>query len=666
LQQLLGDTIGAACGGHGVGGFAGYVGMLPGCAGQRCQRSGQRWVTHISGVPVISLSSGIGDSTALGCSIAHRDTNAEKLWQALLGRDYDVTEVMCDGTSRGTLYKLRSPGVRFLMGDSSSASHCLFVRPWADAVYRLSMQHRTSMSNRPFSGVLLRGTPGIGKSWWLQFVLLCLARDSSSHAVFFESVEQDAAWLLQPNGCVELFKFHRSRGLSNSANDALADPDTTYLFDPCGERSVEPTAVQAFRVVASSPDPRNYKQFAKNLEGVTRFKLDDLLAFAPSAAPSLSVDEVTNRFHHYGGVSRPVYARDRGIVDKELGAAIESETLDSLFMVLSKREPVGSNAPSHKLLHHLVFTSGANAYIDYSMVFASAWVGRAVMERRMVAERDELVKVASGARDLGGVLRGRAYEAVTRSQLQGLTNFFVRNLSYVGHDAVSGYSICVQDYEPIHQPTDPNEVVDMVAHCLGADNSLPTLLLFNCTVDLQHGAKSKPLNAYIKLLLQNSFVRGRGNERAATATAASLTHAPRSAATTAARVMYVWVVPSDIAPHFKLQRKSPASGPNFDARLEQVLLVLDPRAGDTSRSSVTSNAFASHAALDSRADTFPSAPAVAHCSGLPVVSSGLASSSAQPVAATATASLHVVDSDDGDPGPLSGTKRKAKEEAATV
>jgi hypothetical protein len=74
-------------------------------------------------------------------------------------------------------------------------------------------------------------------------------------------------------------------------------------------------------------------------------------------------------------------------------SAIENASLDSLFLALSKREPVSSNAPTHKLLHHLVDTSGGTAYKYYTMVFASTWVGRAVMERRMVAERDEVVKL---------------------------------------------------------------------------------------------------------------------------------------------------------------------------------------------------------------------------------------------------------------------------------
>jgi hypothetical protein len=286
-----------------------------------CERLASEGTSVPSGTcPAALIPCSVGDVASLGSCNAERDENAENLWQALRNKEYDVTDVKFDDVTRGTLYKLRSPGVHFLMGDSSSASNCLFVRPWADAVYNLATRHRTEMSGMPFCGALVRGTPGIGKSWWLQFVLLCLARDHPAHPVFLESVEQDAAWLLLPNGTVDLSKFHRSRGLNASAYGVLNNHETTYLFDPCGDRSVEPTAVPAFRVVASSPNRGNYKQFAKNLNGVTQFfaptwELDELLAFAPFAASSLSVDEIKSRFQHYGGVSRAVYARDRGVFD---------------------------------------------------------------------------------------------------------------------------------------------------------------------------------------------------------------------------------------------------------------------------------------------------------------------------------------------------------------
>jgi hypothetical protein len=183
----------------------------------------------------------------------------------------------------------------------------------------------------------------------------------------------------------------------------------------------------------------------------------------------------------------------------------------------------------------------------------------------------------------------------------------------------------VQKYEPIYQPTDPNEVVDLMAYRRdGFESSRPNLLLFNFTVDVQHVVESKPLNAYrcVKLLLQRGARSGRRSGGAA-ASVTPLIH-PSSTATVTPRVVYIWVVPSDVAPGFKLQRKSPASGPTLDTRLEQVLLVLDPRSADSSGASIASSALSSTASrfalvVPVPAGSLTRVPSVLHCADLPIV-----------------------------------------------
>jgi len=237
-------------------------------------------------------------------------------------------------------------------------------------------------------------------------------------------------------------------------------------------------------------------------------------------------------------------------------AAAQSETLDSLFRTLNRVEPVGRDAPSHKLLHHLVEVTGSRAYKDYTMVFASKWVAEMVMRRRMLDERDNLIAVASGARDLGNQLRGRAYETVCRGQLQEL-----RSLDLLELPSRQIHRINSSSYDTISQPINSNEVVDMVAVRKSGVTGRPTLLLFNFTVDLQHGIKSKRLNALVRELLEH--------------------HVDRAAAgwgAIGAQVVYVWVVPSGIEPSFALQRKSRATGPEIDKRVRQMLIVLDPQA----------------------------------------------------------------------------------------
>lgn len=516
-----------------------------------------RAVTIAAVTIALSSMALLGSLIALLWSLQNRDTNAERLWSALLAGDYDTEEVFADGSFRGTVYTLRTPGVRFLMGDDLVSGSRLFVRPWAAELYDRVMLHRIARAGFRFSGALIRGTPGTGKSWWLQYCMLRLARDRPSQAVLFESVQLDTAWLLQPGGGVKAYKSYAKQGPGFYALQALDDPETTFLFDPYGSRSVEPTSYSAFCIVASSPNPGNYKGFGKN-PGVAHFyapgwELDDLLAFRPFAAPQLSPEEIVNRFEHLGGVSRAVFALDRSVFENDLIAAAQSETLESLFRTVSRREPVGRNAPSHKLLHRLVEVAGERAYKDYSMVFASKWAANLVMERHITDEHDTLVAVATGARDLGKQLRGRAYKAVCRGQLQAM-----RYLDLSELPTRQARQIRTSDYDAITQPVDPNEVVDMVTVRRSGVSTGPILLLFNFTIDRQHGIKSKRLNDLVGGLL--------------------VRYADRLAVGAVAQVLYVWVVPRDVAPLFTLQCKTPATGPNIDQRVCQMLQVLDPRA----------------------------------------------------------------------------------------
>ena len=120
------------------------------------------------------------------------------------------------------------------------------------------------------NGVVITGNPGIGKSWFLNYVMMRLARDTKHRhrAVVYESVAYGLIWTLEPSGAVRKMDWRR-----RSVVKLLYDSSTVYLFDPAGNTgdSREPQRCDAFTVVTASPNPVHYKDFKKHskVPGIT-------------------------------------------------------------------------------------------------------------------------------------------------------------------------------------------------------------------------------------------------------------------------------------------------------------------------------------------------------------------------------------------------------------
>lgn len=283
----------------------------------------------------------------------------QKLWNTLLAGEVDVID-----DELVTVLKLRD-GVQWSLAEASSE---LFVRKCNLDLFKIGWDLASTL-DPIIRGYTIYGNPGIGKSWFLSYWLYRLAQEQKT--VCFESMEQNGAWLFQPDGTVSSFNPNW-RG--NFPQEILMDSKSFYLFDPAGKNPREPTQTAAFTVVAASSDPRHYFQFNKRnrnkkfiMPPWTEAEIDRILPHLPH----LESSKVKELFAKYGPI--PLYIlNNTDDWHEELERAISTTNPDDLRKSLGGPEAL-SNV-SHKLLH----CHTGPPYTSCTVTFASPHIGTRV------------------------------------------------------------------------------------------------------------------------------------------------------------------------------------------------------------------------------------------------------------------------------------------------
>ncbi len=159
------------------------------------------------------------------------------------------------------------------------------------------------------TGILLTGTPGIGKSWFIMYVIYRLARQKPVPTIILHSAKRDAAYCLRPDGTVAKITGPGGEDLAD-----VSDLKSWYLFD-ADESKYECFPIPAFTIVAASPNEDHYKGFLKERNRATLWMppwtLSDLRACRRLMCPDLEAAELKRRFERAGGVPRTVFGSDR-------------------------------------------------------------------------------------------------------------------------------------------------------------------------------------------------------------------------------------------------------------------------------------------------------------------------------------------------------------------
>jgi hypothetical protein len=264
--------------------------------------------------------------------------------------------------------------------------------------------------------VIVLGTPGIGKSWTLNYFMLRLAQEREV-TVVVHLAGPERVWLIQKvdgTSHVTLVKVSDLPTLG-----ALQHGDTWYLYDP-SEGDGLPAQCEGMTVVTSSPNPKHFKNVAphKRPSGESIFvflsvlSLEELKAARPyvAAAQSCSEEDLERNFNACGGVIRQVFG-DHSVAKAYVDDGVKNTTVSDLQALMNQFHVGGVEEAApvkgkwiHRLLHGFPDPTMPLDVTKASLTFASKYAAKEVVSAAKRQEYETLhVFMESVIRRTGGV-----------------------------------------------------------------------------------------------------------------------------------------------------------------------------------------------------------------------------------------------------------------------
>jgi hypothetical protein len=326
---------------------------------------------------------------------------------------------------------LVSTGVEWLQ----TATHTLFVRQCYVQLYAWARAQTCA-------GVFIVGTPGVGKSCFLDYALHRL-REEEGKSVMYISGPQRRVFIYRPDGGVEGFP------LQEALSDNMADNVDFVLYDPPEDVAHDVVTLSSFRskpfIVAMSPDAENCKKLRKDAGFVDLYMGPTTLAEAQnmrnSCHQSVSTALVGSRFAILGGIPRSLFkplmvippATPGGLATTLDQALISRQGIQKKALEDAAVEPrriddgqVTSNYKGLWSLYHLWPKVNADATLDFSGFTIELCCNNARSELRrqlMTQSVADLWRAYNTTADTLGTLRGIRYEAYAHKKIttEGLT-----------------------------------------------------------------------------------------------------------------------------------------------------------------------------------------------------------------------------------------------------
>ena len=254
----------------------------------------------------------------------------------------------------------------------------LYIREAYEELFEIIWKNQQDKESKMrINRMAITGTPGIGKSVFLFYILWRLANIKSTKTVILHRqmnhrriyvFQNDGCWIVSYDADIQML---------------LTDPDTWYLTDAL---LTPPASVEAVTILVSSPAEKYYSDFLKYsstapLHYLPTWSLEELKRVAH--VYSKSPEEVEKRFDMIGGVPRYVLEKDVNL-EETINEKIGKLLLKNI-MLLPTFEGATENEISHRLVH---FEVKPPCYTKYEPVIASQCVKGKYAEAR----RDKLSK----------------------------------------------------------------------------------------------------------------------------------------------------------------------------------------------------------------------------------------------------------------------------------
>ena len=329
----------------------------------------------------------------------------------------------------------------------SDGFKALYVRKaYGDLFEIICKNHKADASKKQFRGMAITGTPGIGKSMFLFYILWRLANMEVKGAVILHRradlgliyvFQKDGGWIALDSKDILLL---------------LIEPSTWYLTDslllPVG-------GAKAVTIVVSSPAEKYYSKFLEcshvaPLHYLPIWSLDELKLVAPLY--NKSEDVVKERFRLIGGLPRFVLETDMNLdamIDAKIGKMLSKKP-----MAIPSAETARENKLSHRLMH---FKVEPPCYTEYKLVVASEYVRKKYSEAFDYQEEQELRHQLSFHKDIPPRASsvGDSFEHYVNRLLSAGGEFSVRSLDGGFEEKMVFPPTEIQEFKEISECTNP-------------------------------------------------------------------------------------------------------------------------------------------------------------------------------------------------------------------
>ena len=248
--------------------------------------------------------------------------------------------------------------------------------------------------------IAITGTPGIGKSMFLFYILWRLANMKTKRTVILRrQMDEGDIYVFQDEGC----------WVATSRKDIrllLKDETTWYLTDAL---EPQPGKVKAVTIVVSSPARKYYSTFltyshVAPLYYLPFWSLEELQLVA--CFYSKSPEIVEKRFNMIGGVIRYVLEQDISL-ERHIRSSFSRLKRHDYSRLISN-QMVNDGKVTHSIIHYKV----AANYLDFSLVFASTWIADVALKLLLFYQQEKLRRLllSGGSSPFLAPLLGNLFE----------------------------------------------------------------------------------------------------------------------------------------------------------------------------------------------------------------------------------------------------------------
>jgi hypothetical protein len=306
----------------------------------------------------------------------------------------------------------------------------MFVRNCYIALLKLVHHHWSIRSTRH---VLLLGTPGTGKTFFLCYVAYMLLSVPRAFDVII-AFDGLAMWV-SPSDESETLPLNNGK-IPFGFQCLLEKPDTIVLYDCTGPSDCDPPGMAKCKVlVTSSPDHRKYSQYRKQQCQTLYMPLwsfEELELCRLNCFPEVQKADLDKKFRMWGGVIRYTVGAAAHSADTNLLAALGQMDFSAAELLVKRWQAldVQDVTVSHRLVH-----AETKDFYHISCKFASQYVCDQVFYNLAAEEEAKCKKfLATNTNYVFSAMKGQFHESYCHRYLANQTELQVRLLFDKGQE----------------------------------------------------------------------------------------------------------------------------------------------------------------------------------------------------------------------------------------